>query len=169
MLHPWLIEPFGFSCRMRLAIPHWAFDNYVFHQPHLLQAFLTSSQRAPTSESRRQRDPCRYRVFALRDAVSSRCGSKNHSVWPGAANALRRRGRRLSRTRSETHCRLSESERYVILKVPTCAALQFDCPCSRAKLRSHTGQRITLSACLQSQARAADYRSRDASQAFRVP
>jgi hypothetical protein len=41
---------------------------------------------------------------------------------------------------SETHSRLIASERYIILKVPTCTAFQFGSPGSRAKFRSHTGQ-----------------------------
>jgi putative Mg2+ transporter-C (MgtC) family protein len=41
---------------------------------------------------------------------------------------------------SETHCRPIESERYTILKVPTCTAFQFDSSTPRAKLRLHAGQ-----------------------------
>jgi hypothetical protein len=65
------------------------------------QHFFTAPQRArEASESPPRKRSVSLSGFPLTvNAVSSRCWSRNHSVRPGAADALRRRGRRLSRTR----------------------------------------------------------------------
>ena len=45
MLHRCPIEPFGFSCRVRLPIPHWAFDDRLFHRPQFYSPLFVREAR----------------------------------------------------------------------------------------------------------------------------
>ena len=45
MLDRYPIESFGFSCRMRLAIPHWAFDDRLFHRPQFYSPLFMCEAR----------------------------------------------------------------------------------------------------------------------------